>query len=55
MNQTSKSPERPRVPWPVNEIVLQALVSHGKKDDEIAEIYHVPAKLVAERREEFGL
>ncbi len=55
MDQLNDSSDWPMLAWPVNEILLQTFVLEGKKDNEIADTYHVPVNVVTERRETFGL
>ena len=41
--------------WPVNEIMLQSLVTNGKSDREIADLCGVETERVTELRRVYGL
>ena len=41
--------------WPVNEIMLQSLITNGKTDREIADLCGVETERVTELRRDYGL
>jgi hypothetical protein len=44
-----------QITWPINDIVMRSLLLKGMNEQEIAEMFHVPAEIVHERRKSFAL